>query len=171
MQNEWVICRIFQKSSGGKKIHISGLTPSSLLPPLMDSSPPSTAAAPAHVTCFSSDAMEEYKSFNTSSSSNPSDMSNPSPFINKTHHQNPFFSLNFQNNFHFQDSFMAEQPEDQSILRMLVDNNGGFMKRNTKAEVSQDTAGVSADISSVISADNPSTSNGAVDHLDYLWNY
>ncbi|CBI15205.3 unnamed protein product, partial [Vitis vinifera] len=67
-KNEWVICRVFQKSSGGKKTHISGigrlssygneLNPS-VLPPLMDASAaynprtrPATSQSP-HVPCFS----------------------------------------------------------------------------------------------------------------------
>ena len=63
MQNEWVISRIFQKTSGGKKIHISGivrlgteLDPSNL-PPLMDSSPytgkTQSVSESAYVPCFS----------------------------------------------------------------------------------------------------------------------
>ncbi|RVW80886.1 NAC domain-containing protein 79 [Vitis vinifera] len=100
-KNEWVICRVFQKSSGGKKTHISGLVrmdpygdelrSSSQLPPLTDSSPFSsetrTVGDSSHVTCFSNQ-MEDRKpqedmidSFNnpllaaSSSSSNPSDIS------------------------------------------------------------------------------------------------
>ncbi|KAK6117940.1 hypothetical protein DH2020_048303 [Rehmannia glutinosa] len=47
-KNDWVISRVFQKTSGGKKVHISGLIrmnsiendfPPSTLPPLMDPSP------------------------------------------------------------------------------------------------------------------------------------
>lgn len=67
-KNEWVICRVFQKTAGGKKVHISGLAqPNSLgndlvpsvLPPLMDSSPysgnnaKSTVPESDHVHCFS----------------------------------------------------------------------------------------------------------------------
>ena len=81
-QNEWVICRVFQKCSGGKKTHISGLVrlssygndqfrPSSLLPPLMEShSPPynkdtrttttNVGKTYSHVTCFS-EPMEDQK--------------------------------------------------------------------------------------------------------------
>ena len=70
MQNEWVICRVFQKSSGGKKIPITGLTrlgnfgseigASFALPPLTDSPSPyasskSKPIAPdsTNVPCFS----------------------------------------------------------------------------------------------------------------------
>ncbi|KAL2244203.1 NAC domain-containing protein 79 [Sesamum indicum] len=47
-RNDWVISRVFQKTSGGKKVHISGLVrmnseenipPNSTLPPLLDPSP------------------------------------------------------------------------------------------------------------------------------------
>lgn len=69
-QNEWVICRVFQKGSSGKKTHISGMMRldslgnelgSSGLPPLTESSPysgnnniktkPPTESA--YVPCFS----------------------------------------------------------------------------------------------------------------------
>ncbi|KGN64016.1 NAC domain-containing protein 100 [Cucumis sativus] len=62
-KNEWVISRVFQKSCGGKNVHISGLVKlgscSSALPPLKDSS---SSLSPfkikpvselAHVPCFS----------------------------------------------------------------------------------------------------------------------
>ncbi|KAI4346617.1 hypothetical protein L6164_007499 [Bauhinia variegata] len=68
-RNEWCICRVFQKSSGGQKIHLPGLarlssfgnespSSSSFLPPLMDSSPynsetKTTVGELSHVTCFS----------------------------------------------------------------------------------------------------------------------
>ena len=71
LQNEWVICRVFQKSSGVKRTHISGMMmldsygnemvySSSALPPLTDSSPSignNTKALSvtdsAYVPCFS----------------------------------------------------------------------------------------------------------------------
>ncbi|CAK9312263.1 unnamed protein product [Citrullus colocynthis] len=62
-KNEWVISRVFQKSCGGKKVHISGLVKlgscSSALPPLKDSSSSSSSfkikPVPelTHVPCFS----------------------------------------------------------------------------------------------------------------------
>ncbi|CAH9120972.1 unnamed protein product [Cuscuta epithymum] len=63
-KNDWVICRVFQKSSGGKKVHISGMTRCNP-PPLTDSSPsngkPGTAAAESesggYVHCFSNNSM------------------------------------------------------------------------------------------------------------------
>ncbi|XP_075514380.1 NAC domain-containing protein 100-like [Primulina tabacum] len=67
VKNDWVISRVFHKTSGGKKVHISGLmrmnpkgndsTPSTL-PPLMDPSPfqgnrKPVESGPNHVHCFS----------------------------------------------------------------------------------------------------------------------
>lgn len=51
VQNDWVISRVFQKSSGGKKIPISGLVASSM-PPLIDAT-----AEPGHVHCFSNSTV------------------------------------------------------------------------------------------------------------------
>lgn len=210
LQNEWVICRVFQKSSGGKKTHISGLVrmdpygdelrSSSQLPPLTDSSPFSsetrTVGDSSHVTCFSNQ-MEDRKpqedmidSFNnpllaaSSSSSNPSDISPASllfskfPFPNSFHTpQNPPNLGNCQ----FPDSFLIP---DQSILRILLENQGSDMKPSSKTEFSQETGlstDINTDISSVVSThemvqrsfedqNDPSTSAGPVD-IDCLWNY
>ncbi|CBI22244.3 unnamed protein product, partial [Vitis vinifera] len=136
-KNEWVICRVFQKSSGGKKTHISGL-----LPPLTDSSP------------FSSETRTVAAS---SSSSNPSDISPASllfskfPFPNSFHTpQNPLNLGNCQ----FPDSFLIP---DQSILRILLENQGSDMKPSSKTESFEDQ-------------NDPSTSAGPVD-IDCLWNY
>ncbi|XP_051136832.1 NAC domain-containing protein 92-like [Andrographis paniculata] len=62
-RNDWVISRVFQKTTGGKKVHISGLmrmsdscdirSESLLLPPLMDS-----GAGAGHVHCFSNAASQ-----------------------------------------------------------------------------------------------------------------
>ncbi|KAJ8557195.1 hypothetical protein K7X08_002820 [Anisodus acutangulus] len=75
-KNEWVICRIFKKSAGGKKIHISGLiennnindnsVSSSNLPPLMDislsygSQITTNSTSYSHVTSFSN-SIEDHK--------------------------------------------------------------------------------------------------------------
>ncbi|VFQ91944.1 unnamed protein product [Cuscuta campestris] len=66
-KNEWVLCRIFKKMSGGHKIHISSLIkgdsstgeiqePPSALPPLVDVSHPRPTTA--HVTCFSDEKSQ-----------------------------------------------------------------------------------------------------------------
>ncbi|KAL7135720.1 hypothetical protein ABFS83_11G116500 [Erythranthe nasuta] len=59
-KNEWVISRIFKKSPGGKKVHISGLIRScdfrSDLPPLTGIA---HEAERLHVSCFSNSIMDE----------------------------------------------------------------------------------------------------------------
>ncbi|CAN4100408.1 unnamed protein product [Withania somnifera] len=96
-KNEWVICRVFQKSCGGKKIHISGLVKlnsnenemrSSFLPPLTDSSNlPYTGAASksSHVHCFSNLFTAQNNCFNNSPLpvlSNPMDISSTTSLPN-----------------------------------------------------------------------------------------
>lgn len=192
VQNEWVICRVFQKSSGGKKTHISGLVrmdsygdqlrSSSELPPLTEYSPFSsetrTVGDSSHVTCFSNQ-MEDRKaegdmieSFNhpllasSSSSSNPAASLLVSKFsFPNTPHIPPSLE-----NCQFSDSFLIH---DHSILRILLEKQqqqGSDVKPSSKTEFSQET-----DISSVVGRcfedrDDPSTGAGPVD-LDCLWNY
>ncbi|XP_057780708.1 NAC domain-containing protein 79-like [Salvia miltiorrhiza] len=56
-KNDWVISRVFQKTTGGKKIHISGMTrvESATMPPLVDSMKlePKYEHEHEHVHCFS----------------------------------------------------------------------------------------------------------------------
>lgn len=205
LQNEWVICRVFQKSPGGKKTHIQGLVklgsfgnntminPSSVLPPLMDSSPynsetrTTTVNENSHVTCFS-DPMEDQKtqeemidSFNnsllaSSSSSNPhSEISPASILLSKSTVSNSQAQLYTNQilptiaNLQYPDSFLMQ---DQSILKMLLDNHGPNMKRNSKAEFSQDSVVSNHELIQRPFDDQeaPSSSAGPVD-LDCLWSY
>lgn len=173
-QNEWVICRIFQKSSGGKKTHISGLTrlssfnggsgdgcsdprrSSMFLPPLTDSPPPS-----AHVTCFST-PMEDQRSREDMNqtlinNNNGQALAGGSgnvcfPFSRMTSfYANPvpqsFASLQFG------DSVLLQ---DKSVLSMMVDASPA--KRIDAAQ------------RSFADQNDPSSSVGPVD-LDCLWNY
>ncbi|XWS30237.1 hypothetical protein CRYUN_Cryun24cG0099500 [Craigia yunnanensis] len=186
-KNEWVICRVFQKSPGGKKIHISGFTrlssdrndlPSLVLPPLMDSSPHNSetrtgAGETSHVTCFS-DPMEEQKtpeemidSFNTSLlASSPSfDISPTSVLMSKTSLPNSANTnqiIPYIGNLQYSDSFWMQ---DLSILKMLLESPGGRSKQNSKAEFSQDSV-----ISNPEMIQDPPCSAGPVD-LDCLWSY
>ncbi|XWS40902.1 hypothetical protein CRYUN_Cryun17cG0036000 [Craigia yunnanensis] len=186
-KNEWVICRVFQKSAGGKKIHISGFTrfssqrndlPPSLLPPLMDSSPPNSetrtgAGETSYVTCFSN-PMEDQKTseemidcFNTSllASSSSSDISPTSVFMSKTSLPNSAYTNQFIpniGNLQYSDSFWIQ---DQSILKMLLESPGGRSKQNPKAEFSQDSV-----VSNPEMIQDPSCSAGPVD-LGCLWSY
>ncbi|XP_058083099.1 NAC domain-containing protein 100-like isoform X2 [Magnolia sinica] len=180
-KNEWVISRIFQKSSGGKKTHLSGLMRmsslgndlgSSLLPPLMDSPysgrTRTSVSDAAHVSCFSK-AMEGHKSqedmmdsFNSSlflTSSNPPEIS-PSSFIfSKITLPTAFYptqGVPNPGNLQYPSSGLMQ---DQAILRALLGNHGSSMKQNCKTEremvsISQETGlttDMNTEISSVIS--------------------
>ncbi|KAE8665662.1 NAC100 protein [Hibiscus syriacus] len=157
-QNEWVICRVFQKSPNGKKIHISGL------PPLMGSSPRTVAAGEAsNVTCFS-DPMDDDESpeetIDTSflpCSSSANSLQNSS--YTNTHQINPNIG-----NLQYPDYFWVQ---DQSLLKMLIQSHGGGTKQNLKPEFSQDSA---ASNSYPEMIQDPSCSAGPVD-LGCFWNY
>ncbi|KAM1340390.1 hypothetical protein ACFX2H_038793 [Malus domestica] len=176
-KNEWVICRVFEKNSGGKKIHISGFVsvgslgneigPSGL-PPLMDSSPYSVAKAkPAseshYVPCFSNpdptdvqrnqgnifDYMNNNTLFGVSSNTSNSFPIIPFP--------NSFYSAHnapISPNFQFPCSNLLQ---DQSILRALFENNAANMRQHSfKTEremvsVSQET-GLTSDMNTEISS-------------------
>lgn len=100
-----MICRVFQKTAGGKKVHISGLPQPnslgndlvlpSLLPPLMDSSPysgnKSTLPESDHVHCFSNSSIAAHKSHH--------------------HHQEEMFNY-FNNNPGFAPSAASSIPMD-----------------------------------------------------------
>jgi hypothetical protein len=181
-QNEWVISRVFKKISAGKKTHISGLVNAnesrpSPLPPLMESSSYDSETRTRvremspHVTCFSN-PMEDQKTNKdmvdglnshlvaASSSSNPAYI--PS-------------ALNMGNLYYSDSASMHEQ----SILRILLENQAPNMEQITKAEFSPETA-FSTDISSVVSNHDmaqrsfedqePSSCAGPVD-IDCIWNY
>ncbi|EXB31943.1 NAC domain-containing protein 100 [Morus notabilis] len=193
-KNEWVICRIFEKSSGGKKTHISGLVRlssygndlgPSLLPPLMDS--PSydnnnnrndmrTAVgkmtSSSHVTCFS-DPMEDQKSHEkdmTETSFNNNNNNNPSSSF-------PFYSNQIPQSFmnlSYADSVLMQ---DQSVLSLLLETHATGTKRSAKTEFSHETDVSSSMVShhdmaqrSFEDQNDPSSSAGPVD-LDCLWNY
>ncbi|KAJ9677450.1 hypothetical protein PVL29_022440 [Vitis rotundifolia] len=173
-KNEWVICRVFQKSSGGKKTHISGiarlssygneLNPS-VLPPLMDASPaytprtrPATSQSP-HVPCFSNptdvprNQEELFDCFN-----NPllAISSNSSDIFQRFHLPNPFYSsqaATIPGTLQYPTPFLMQ---DQPSLRALLENHGSNMRQSQKLEremisVSQET-GLSTDINTEISS-------------------
>ncbi|KAB2613852.1 NAC domain-containing protein 100-like [Pyrus ussuriensis x Pyrus communis] len=196
-KNEWVICRIFQKSSGGKKIHISGLVRlspfgnellSSLLPPLMDSPPYNsdarttpTAGETSYVSCFS-DPPEDQKtqddimdSFNNGNNHHNNDIpyacsspSNPSSDLNS------IYSNQITPNIGLLQHQNSVLMQDESFMRMLTENQAPNLRRSAKIEFPQD-AGLSIDASSVVSnremaQDDPSYSSAPVE-FDCLWNY
>lgn len=162
-QNEWVICRVFKKSSGGKKIHISGLLrtggdgddnlATSNLPPLMDVSCDYEAGtrkrvggeAAHHVTCFSKPQVEDQKPQRvtmTSSASSPTKNPHNSSFLfPRIPAPNSLLSaqiMPYMDNFQFQFPDSMSLVQDHSILRLLLEENGARRKGN--AEFSQDTA-------------------------------
>lgn len=187
-----MICRVFQKTAGGKKVHISGLARSnsfgnndlvsSLLPPLMDSSPYNNgnstkstpvAAESGHVHCFSnsitaqkSQQEEIFNYFNNNNNNN-------NPFVVSS--TNGGYSSSFTNggysswggqqllvpppsivqgNYQFSPSF---QMQDPSILRSFLENCGqNMMKQGFKIEKDgisgSQETGVSTDINTEISS-------------------
>ncbi|GMH21404.1 hypothetical protein Nepgr_023246 [Nepenthes gracilis] len=194
-KNEWVICRVFRKSGGEKKIHYPGPMVSesfstqfdpSALAPLMESSPYSHQTKPGalrsvNVSCFSRP---------TSSNSQGSHEQVFNSFSNDPY----YFQRNIatisnhpSENAQIPGSFMSEE----AILRAILDNNYNNnenrteMKWNMKTErdlvsLSQDTcltSDVNAEISSVYEIgkeafdgqEGPSTSGEPVD-ADSFWN-
>ncbi|KAF2311307.1 hypothetical protein GH714_021636 [Hevea brasiliensis] len=142
--------RVFQKSSAGKKIHISGLVrlgsfgneldPAGL-PPLMDSSLYSGKTKPlaesSYVPCFSNpidvqrNQQESIDSFNNNLfavSSNPADVFPRIPLANS------FYSTHavpFSANLQYPGSVLMQ---DHSILRALFENQGPNWKQSFKTE-------------------------------------
>lgn len=180
-KNEWVISRIFQKSSGGKKTHISGLVKMENYGEEMDSSPnlPPLLDCSAHVTCFSDDQSVEEKAENiilesfkssllpSSFSSRDSSFSPVSfPFQKAASVHESLFSSQFEPsivNLQYPDSALIQ---DNSMLRFLLENNGIIdLKRCSKPEFSQET-----DFSSAVSHQEDPIDHGPVD-LGCLWNY
>lgn len=165
-KNEWVICRVFQKSSGGKKTIVTGLgrygggeeIGTSFLPPLMDSSPFNEKnnsnrfhdAILNHVTCFSNSMAEAAQKNQDDDdndgiiqySSTPNLSVNPSMVFSK----NPFYDPSTQNLSSFQypvSSGLVHQDHQSNILRVLLEthNHGSSIKQqqqqNFKAERDQ----------------------------------
>ncbi|CAB4281029.1 unnamed protein product [Prunus armeniaca] len=175
-KNEWVICRVFEKNSGGKKTHISGFVrygavgnemgPSGL-PPLMDSSPYSSktklASESSYVPCFSNpDPTDVQRNQGiVDYVNNPffGVSSNSSNFFPRAPFSNSFYSAQsapVEANFPFPGSVLMQ---NQSILRALLENNGSNMRQSFKTEgemvsVSQETgltSEMNTEISSVMS--------------------
>lgn len=180
-QNDWVICRVFQKSLSGKKTCFFGNElGSSILPPLTDSSPSSISKTRSpYVSCFSNqinvqrnNQVEEiFDSFNNT------------PFNLPSNHSF-YYTQGVQNqttpNFPLHGSVYNTQ-EDHSILRTLLDDdhniNGlnlwnGFKSEREIASVSQETCLTTIDVNmnGEISNFDPPTSAASMD-LATMWNY
>ncbi|KAK1283284.1 hypothetical protein QJS10_CPB21g00590 [Acorus calamus] len=148
-KNEWVICRVFQKSSGGKKIHFAGMNElgPSLLPPLMD---PLKAPA-SRVTCFSN-AMENQRGHEEMVS-------------------NCFGSPVFEVGSNM--GGLQYTRDQASSLRALLESHGFDMKQGFKTEkeiglsISQET-GLSSDMNQEISSNHQEL---GLQMEDCLWDY
>ncbi|KAL8118221.1 NAC domain-containing protein 100-like [Apium graveolens] len=175
-KNEWVICRVFKKTSGGKKIHISGLMSlnanddemiPAVMPQLLDSSSggrlTTTATESHHVPCFSNatDIQSSQKDMFCYFNNNPGYpmSSNTSEFLQRFSQPNLYSgvqSAQIPVNFQYPSTVTMQ---DQSILRGLFENYGPNMRQFLKTEkdmasVSQETGlstEVNTEISSVVS--------------------
>lgn len=179
MQNEWVLCRVFQKGSGGKKTHISGLAGLGSfgnelgppgLPPLMDSSPDNgsktikSVADSAYVSCFSNSIDLQRNQKTTTTIENF--FNNPPPISVSSNCPDVFPRIPLSSNSFYSPLSVpvpshAQFPgsvfmQDHSILRALIENQGSNMSQSFKTEremisVSQDT-GLTADMNPEISS-------------------
>ncbi|XP_077250064.1 NAC domain-containing protein 100-like [Tasmannia lanceolata] len=173
-KNEWVICRVFQKSSSGKRTYFSGLVRmsslgdelgSTILPPLTDSSYinkiKTDESETAHVTCFSNmiegqksqkEIINSFKSPLLPSTSNPPDISPNSLLFSL---QPSFYTTQGAQSLGTMQYPSSVLMQDQAILRTLLESHGSNMKQRCKTEremvsISQET-GVSTENSSGLS--------------------
>ncbi|KAL0431729.1 UNVERIFIED_CONTAM: NAC domain-containing protein [Sesamum radiatum] len=190
LQNEWVICRVFKKISGGKKVHISGLMRSrdcggadaqpADLPPLTDLSSDenqtriTSAAEGSNLTCFSNPIEEHLdKSVDEFTCSSKETRVPPFPFtfpkVSNPSSNPSSQTVSCSGNAHWPDTVTVQ---DESILRLLLEKNGPFMKQNVKAEFSEDTGTNTADLGFKPCDDQefPIISTGPID-FDCFWNY
>ncbi|KAK2655545.1 hypothetical protein Ddye_008597 [Dipteronia dyeriana] len=155
---EWVICRVFQKSCGGKKTPISSLLrigsfgddqlgPNCALPPLMDSSSPATTKYAAYVPCFS----------------NPIPIPIPIP-IDPLILSNNFFPLANSSTLPIP-SFPA------SVLRALIEKNQGISNISLQSFKTDKEIMNTNEISSFDDQEGRSTSAPGPVDLDCFWNY
>ncbi|PSS35135.1 NAC domain-containing protein [Actinidia chinensis var. chinensis] len=194
-KNEWVICRIFQKGSDGKRTHFSRLgmvknygekLDSRNLPPLMEYSDYSdnqtrtnNTSHVSHVTCFSHQSQRENPENDTVQSFNkipllPSDTSPVSMLCSNSSVLDSLFSTQLV-------PYTGNSDYQGGDLRFSIQNNGRIDKRFAKSEFLNDTRNMSTDLSLVVSGydemgqgyfrdqDDLIFSDGLVD--DCLWNY
>ncbi|KAL2322035.1 hypothetical protein Fmac_026414 [Flemingia macrophylla] len=183
-KNEWVICRVFQKSSAGKKTHFSRLdtfanqfSSSAALPPLSDSSPSigNNTTKPlndsVYVPCFSNPIEGVFDSFTNSLYGNSFDIVLP-----KLPPSASFCTQLPAPSFPFQASVYT--PQDHTILRGLCQNKS----ERDIISVSQET-GLTTDVNAETSSNfdlggrrpfhnhnHTPVSVASLDH-DGLWNY
>ncbi|KAG7023205.1 NAC domain-containing protein, partial [Cucurbita argyrosperma subsp. argyrosperma] len=198
-RNEWVICRVFEKNSTGKKVDISGNEfGHSNLPPLTDSfsfdgETKCAVQLPNNVPCFSI-AMDSQRKLQPMASSYNSSVFSVIPnsinsFPRNPHSNSVFPPPNQTPNLQFPTSLLLQ--EQQTLLRALIQNvSGGNIRESFKPEtdkisISQETClttDVNNEISSILpnhemgrrpldnSQEAPPAPMAPID-LDDFWNY
>ncbi|KAL2516076.1 NAC domain-containing protein [Forsythia ovata] len=192
VKNDWVISRVFHKTSGGKKVHISGLMRMnsvenefslSTLPPLMDSLTNPDESKSCHVHCFSNPISTQRSQEELITSLSNSIF----PSTSNTLETFPWKQFNpIPGGFQFSDSFPLQ---DSSILRTFLGNYGQNMNQNFIKDKEMVSASQETTLSTDMNAENssgmsnhemgrnsfedkkaPSTSIGPQD-LDSFWSY
>ncbi|KAI3759286.1 hypothetical protein L6452_06985 [Arctium lappa] len=179
-KNEWVICRVFHKTSGGKKFQISGLSRMDSggvavsLPPLMDSpvafggriTNPSVSKS-IHVPCFSNHI--EFQSTQKTMINNF--LNNPVFPFDSNSNSNPLLEGQSDQLMQGNHEFRSGSPfpvHDHAILRGLIESYSQGLKMELKnTEISSNLEKGKRGIED---QEAPSTSVGPID-LDSLWNY
>lgn len=174
-KSEWVICRVFQKSCGGKKTQFSGLVRmssfgnemcSSGLPPLMDSSPSFNKSCKplelesAYVPCFSNtvNVQKDQQQLMVDGFKNPL-VSNPLDIFSKIAPSNLCYSAQASTVNPRNMQYPPVSSQDQAFLRALLETHGSSIGQHFKSDremvsVSQETGlttDVNTEISSVVS--------------------
>ncbi|KAL6541287.1 hypothetical protein OROHE_010995 [Orobanche hederae] len=198
-QYDWVISRVFEKTSGGKKIHISGMmrmySPGDELPTLMDHSPLTkpepnnileSGPGQSHVHCFSSTISPAQK-IQEDYVINPDNPVLPSSTpLDSFPTASAFPWVQFppvQPGIGFQYGGGATPIQDPAILRTFLASYGqymnqGFRRESDLASVSQET-GMSTENSSVVSNldmgkktfEEQEDHVGGTQDLECIWNY
>lgn len=143
-KNEWVICRVFEKSSPGKKFQFPEVMRSnstelcsSNLPPLMESSPFNdqnqtklTASNLPHVPCFSNPItpqgishQDQDSIFSSFAATNPYFSQGFYP-RNEAPNLNPFYPSQI-NQFRADPNYPIGAYNENDVLRCIIGNNGG----------------------------------------------
>lgn len=160
-----MICRVFHKTAGGKKIPISTLIRiGSHLPSLTDSSPYSdkTKTEPIYVPCFSSQT-ENRETLLNCFSNNPSLSSIQPDFLQRIQLYQPQ-SLNISDN--------PILTQEQSVLQaMIMENNRRQSFKNTGSSNETITTDFEFGRRQLDHQDVPSSSSAGPVDLEPFWNY
>ncbi|KAL1347331.1 hypothetical protein HN51_020797 [Arachis hypogaea] len=167
-KNEWVICRVFQKSSAAKKIHLTGimrLDSSVFLPPLADSSssPSNTATTAPYVPCFSNPIIHNQVGIFDPFSNTPfvADSFYSSQGMPMQHAQPPSSTY----------SASGYTTHDHSILRALLQNNSSNLRNGFKPGEREMAHHQTSLVDANNNNNNGITSVVAPQDLSSLWNY